>query len=349
MAILSPDRFDAFRRLFRSFAEAAPDSSDEGRARALLDSVLGSRAEGLALAGDLAAVRTVRGVEMFRLSGPRPQRMERVVLPGVCRSVGAFQGGLLAGDDRGGLFRLGEEGPVALASLPDPIRCLASSGECIAVGAGDEVLILEAGDGDCPELRGRISLPGGGVAEDLAFGDAGILLVAAGEGGILVIEVGSHSLSLKSRASFPARALAATSSGGRDEGLVVAWSPAGRAEVLEWSHRRGIRGLSGIDLEIDGGAPEAGAVAVEGTTAYVATDTRLLHVLDLRTARDRCGPVQLSTVSVGTYTTGVAVTPETVYASDAWGGLVALDRSRLDSFDDEDPVLYRLSLREPGF
>lgn len=342
MGFLTLDELWARRKRPTEVEGGIPSPPEDLAAADLLDAVMGGRAEGLAVQGGRALVRTARGVEVVDLTGSALRRVARVPLPGACRAVAATPAGLLAADDLGGLHRVEDGGIRTLVELGAPIRCVATLGDRIAVGTAGEVLVFDVPPGGDPTPASRTALPGGAVPEDLAFLGPRHLAVAAGGAGVFALGLDGAEARVRGWADRDARA-AAPATGAEDRRMVVTWSPAGRIDVLEWAEEGPLLPVSSLDLEIDGGAPEGGAVVVDGGTAYVATDTRLLHVADLRTARDRCGPTLMSTWPLGTCTTGVAVSPHRVFVSDAYGGLYVLDRQRLDRYDDEDPVLDRLS------
>jgi len=236
-----------------------------------------------------------------------------------------------------------------------PVRAVAVDGTTVVLGRGSELVVADATVADAPVEVGSIQLPG--IPRDLAT-DGSLVLVAADEAGLLLVDVSDPALPVvrgTSPAGVRAEGVAAV------DGLALVVDPFSGLHVVDTSnpdapfqvavvdvggaaHGVTVRGqhayvsaetagLVIVDISepaasvVVGAAPVRGggrAVAVEGDIAAVAAWTIGLVLVDVS---DPSSPAELAELPTGTATTDVDLLGQRAYVAGGYPGLHVVDVS----------------------
>lgn len=236
-----------------------------------------------------------------------------------------------------------------------PVRAVAVDGTTVVLGRGSELVVADAAVADAPVEVGRIQLPG--IPHDLTV-DGSLVLVAADEAGLLLVDVSDPALPVvrgTSPAVGRAEGVAAV------DGLALVVDPFSGLHVVDTSNpeapfqvavvgvggaahgvtARGhhayvsaeTAGLVIVDISepaapaVVGAAPVRGggrAVVVEGNVAAVAAWTIGLVLVDVS---DPSSPAELAELPTGTATTDVDLHGQRAYVAGGYPGLHVVDVS----------------------
>ena len=318
------------------------EGDDAALARRMLDSLLGGRPERLLRCGPQLCLATPRGLEIVDALGfARGRRVDTG-----CRLLDAAEvdGGALMLDETGLVTHWAPtRGMREIHRTTTPrFRRLVASGDRYLLGRGHQLQLHDASTG-APLASGTVDLPGRlsclylHADGDILAARSQTLSLLRRDADALVV-CGSHALG-----EGEVLAAAITTPDAGVPPVVVAFDEFGWLFVLALADDGRLTLVGSLDLELDGGVPERAGLMCDGPHVFVASGTRLVHLVDLRPPSGQHDPVLMATASVGTVLADVIADDRHVYLADAYQGLVVVGRALLEVCHD-DPVERKVAI-----
>ncbi len=323
-------------------AHTTVEGDDAALARRMLDSLLGGRPERLLRCGSQLCLATPRGLEIIEAG--RYARGDRVDTG--CRLLDAAE-------VDGGALLLDETGLVALwtgaadvrelhRTTAPRFRRMVACKDRYLLGRGRQLQLHDV-TSDAPLAAGTVDLPG--RLSCLYLHTDGDILAARSQTLCLLRRDGSDLVTRGSLLLGEGEILAAAITTPDDGAppVVVAFDEFGWLFILALAEDGSLTRLGSIDLELDGGVPERAGLICDGPHVFVASGTRLVHLVDLRPPAGQHDPVLMATASVGTVLADVVADDDHIFLADAYQGLVVVGRALLEVCHD-DPVRLKVAI-----